>query len=48
MKTDHKAEGGDCRLSLDNIDSLDFFFFSTICFGKPGLEREKKDGPGVW
>lgn len=24
------------------------FFFSTICFGKPGLEREKKDGPGVW
>ena len=24
-KIDYKAEGGDCRLSLDNIDSLDFF-----------------------
>lgn len=25
VKIDYKAEGGNCRLSLDSIDSLDFF-----------------------
>lgn len=30
VKIDYKAEGGDCRLSLDNIDSLDFFSAQSV------------------